>query len=91
MATSRKLETREAALKGLLVVVSEAIGGCEPRELAALSREKRRILVELESLAGSGKGSAIDELDRRREARRAAATVRASAGRGGVKRRPGGG
>ena len=45
-------------------------GGVEPRDLAALSRELRLVLAELEGLKGTDAGDLDDELERRRLARR---------------------
>lgn len=51
------------------------LSGCEPQQFAALSREYRATLLELESVAPaeSQKGSPLDELAKRRSGRGATA------------------
>jgi hypothetical protein len=78
---------RVDALEALLVIVDHAIAVAEPREVAALSREKRQLLSELESLAAGVKGSPIDDIARRREARLAKAPARAPTPGSGQQRR----
>lgn len=60
------LEAMRAHLAGLLL-------GAEPREAAALSRELRRVLDELDRLGAGTKGDSVDDLAARRARRRAAA------------------
>jgi|AntAceMinimDraft_6_1070360.scaffolds.fasta_scaffold55895_2 hypothetical protein len=62
---------RVAELRKNLRHLDEAVQRAEPKELAALLRERRITLSELASLGGVEKGSSIDELARRREDRRA--------------------
>ena len=74
-------------LNELLDLLTTAIERADVGELAPLSREKRLVLAELDSLAGTVKGSTVDRLAEQRERRRAAAAVVLPAEGGGVKRR----
>jgi len=71
-----------SALRDLLARIDAALDQAEPREVASLSREKRQLLTELDKLAGTEKGSPVDELNRRREERRAASATPPRAKRG---------
>jgi hypothetical protein len=73
-------------LTDLLDRISRAIDDAEVNELAPLSREKRLVLAELDSLAGTVKGSTVDRLAEQRDRRRAAAAVVLPAAVGGVQR-----
>lgn len=66
---------RVAHLEGLLTLIDTTLRVAEPRVVAALSREKRLILAELDSLAGMSKGSTVDQLAQRRATRRTKAKV----------------
>lgn len=63
---------RREALTWQLDLVTEAIANCESlRDLAALSRERRALLNELEAIPDLQKVSAVDEIASRRAARQA--------------------
>lgn len=66
---------RVARLVAVRDALEQAIAECEAkRDLAALSREYRAVLAELEDLAPKEKHQrGVDEIGRRRAARRAAA------------------
>jgi hypothetical protein len=80
-------DDRAAALEDLVGRLTAALDAAEPKEVAALSREKRLVLAELESLAGSRKGSPIDELAKQRADRRSKASASARPGGSGQQRR----
>jgi hypothetical protein len=66
--------------------LEKAIEGCESkRDLAPLSREYRAVLTELESLVAvkEKRKRGVDEIGRRRAARRAAAKDQSDAGSAG--------
>lgn len=65
------MASRVEHLQGLLERLDVALITCAEREVAAISREKRQVLAELDSLAGLAEGSPIDELKRKRDARKA--------------------
>lgn len=63
---------RRVALEGLRDELAEAIVVCRPGELAALAKQLSDVLRQLEGLGGVGgeKGTALNELERRRAERR---------------------
>ena len=75
MAMSEAASTGErvTALEELRDVLARAIDGCESaRDLAALSRQMTDVLAQLDELAPPAtKGTALDELTRRRQGRSA--------------------
>ena len=81
MAASKRAGEQPGRVGRLVAVrdaLADAIAGCESkRDLAALSREYRAVLAELESLAPQveRKASGVDEIGRRRAARRRADTA----------------
>lgn len=73
-ASGSRLET----LEKLRDVLAAAIDGCESlRDLAALTNRFQSVLMEIQELAPEQeqKGDAVDEIARRRAARRAGATA----------------
>ena len=77
---------RVARLVAVRDAIEKAIAECESkRDLAALSREYRAVLAELESLAPvkEKRSRGVDEIGRRRAARRAAAEDKGHAGSAG--------
>lgn len=77
MATDRLAE-----LEQHLAHLDAALKLAEPKEVAALLRERRITLGEIAALGGVEKGSAIDELAQRRADRRAKAGVDEKPARG---------
>ena len=69
-------------LRSQITRLDSALDAAEPREIAALLRERRITLSEIESLAGPEKGSIVDELTRKRQGRRSAAGMEPDTGRG---------
>lgn len=69
-------EGRLAALRELRHVLATAIDECESmRDLAALTNRFQSVLAEIDDLKpGEQKGDAVDEIAKRRAARRAGAT-----------------
>jgi hypothetical protein len=67
-------EHRSGGLAATALKLAKAIdAGPEPRDLAALSRELRALLIELAKFEAPGaKGGAVDDLNARRQKRRAA-------------------
>ena len=65
-------ESRRAALEALRDHLAACLDAAEPERAAPLSRELRETLRELDALA-EPKGSTVDDLAKRRAARRAAA------------------
>jgi hypothetical protein len=69
-------DDRHARLVQVRDQLAEAIAGCEStRDLPALSREYRLVLIQLAALDGGDKdGGTVGDLAKRRRARRSAET-----------------
>lgn len=77
-ADKRNVVTRLKRSDELLSAIKRidaALDLAEPREVAALLRERRITLAEIESIAGPEEGSIVDELTKRRKDRRSAAGI----------------
>ena len=71
--TAAVAESRRAGLQALRDHLADCLAAAEPEKAAPLARELRQVLAELDALA-EPKGSTVDDLARRRAARRAAAS-----------------
>lgn len=69
MSEPTRIERLRADRDRLEAAMDEA----EPRELAALVREHRTVLAEIEKLAATPKGSVIDQIAQKRREREAGA------------------
>lgn len=67
---------RQRALEALREAVAAQLEEAEPKEAAALSRELRQILGELDKLSAGARGDSVDDLAARRAARRSDAANR---------------
>lgn len=63
-------KTRREVLEALREKLADAfVDGLEPRDLAALSKEFRAVMVELDTLPGGEEVDTVDDLAARRAAR----------------------
>lgn len=62
-------------LRWAVARIDQALEDCEPREVAALLRERRITLAEIDSMTGPEEGSIVDELTKRRKVRRSEAGI----------------
>jgi hypothetical protein len=62
---------RAEVLRAAQFELAAAIRAAEPGQIAPLVRELRAVVGELDSLAGPAEASPLDEVKKRREARRA--------------------
>ena len=76
MATTKNPPSRIDRLNELRDTLESSIANCESlRDLAALSREYRAVMAEIDQLRpAEKKGDAVDEIAQRRAARRSGAT-----------------
>lgn len=82
---------RAAVLRALSGLLAATLDEAEPHRVAALSRELRETLAELDGLPAAEGRSASDDLAAKRERRRSAASSAPRPGRGGVDVGRGGG
>ena len=75
MATTKNPPSRIDRLNELRDTLESSIANCESlRDLAALSREYRAVMAEIDQLRpAEKKGDAVDEIAQRRAARRSSA------------------
>jgi hypothetical protein len=73
---------RRAALEALRDRLATDIEAADPKAVAALSRELRIVMAELDALRGGEAGDTVDDLAKRRAARRAGAADQGGAAGG---------
>lgn len=70
------MSSRRDRLTSLRSEIEAAIDGAETKDLAALSREYRAILAEIEGIPDPSEVSVVDEIAQRRNARRSGSAAR---------------